>query len=179
MFISSTKFIRCSLLRQQIMIHYIEDFSILSFLAFYLTWNQKFWATMSKYQIFLTCRMWTVTRRTTSPTSWSQSQQQQQWDVKGSDLTMICNSGMGIGFEFTEIRVHLHKRDPKWFEIRLKKQTHASLILNSLQWTCLKTIHNNAMMKVSQAPCSNRLYYLESSCHILDSKTSGLLDSAI
>ena len=70
------------------------------------------------------CRMWTVTRRTTSPTSWSQSQQQQQhqWDeiVKGSGLTIICNSGMGIGFEFTEILVRLHRRDPKWFDIRLK-----------------------------------------------------------
>ena len=29
-----------------------------------------------------------------------------------------------------------------------------------------------------QAACSDRLYYLESSCHILDSKTSGHLDSA-
>ena len=141
MFISSTKFIRCSLLRQQIMIHYIEDFSILSCLVFYLTWNQKLWATISKNQIFLTCRMWTVTRRTTSPTSGSQSQQQQQWDVKGSDLTIIFNSGICIGFEFTEILVHLHKRDPKWFEIRLK-----NINMHRWFWTCLRTIPNNAMM---------------------------------
>ena len=51
-------FIRCSLLSQQIMIHAIEDFSILSFLAFYLTWNQKLWATMSKDLAFAGCGQW-------------------------------------------------------------------------------------------------------------------------
>ena len=62
---------------------------------------------------------------------------------------------------------------------QIEKQKHKSLILNSLQSKCHRTIHNNAMMIVFQAPCSNRLYYLESSCHILGSKTSRLLDSAI
>ena len=84
----------------------------------------------------------------------------------------------GIGFEFTEIRQFQQTRSKViWHQIA--QHQHASLILNSLQWTCLRTIHNNAMMIVFQAPCSNRLYYLESSCHILDSKTSGILDSAI
>ena len=151
-------------------LHSIFFYFFISF--FYLTWNQKLWATICrnmKYFWLAGCGQW----RGELPAllvdlNLSNNNNNGMWRVliwqqsTTMGWTLVLNSQKFLYIYTNEVQSDLKTdwKTHRWF------------------WTCLRTISNNAMMIVFKL-LALIVYIILSHPVILDSKTSWLLDSAI